>query len=81
MDDILESVTELARSLATGDVAGPDTDLRAAGLGSLRTVEFMLALEDAYAVSFPDHLVDASTFRTPRAAADVVARLVSSQNR
>jgi acyl carrier protein len=58
-DDVLSGVLPLLPELR------PDTCLRNHGLDSLATIEVLIQLEDAYAVSIPDALLTADTFATP----------------
>ena len=53
---------------------GPDTDLRAAGLDSMATVELLLRVEEAFGVEVPDRELTAATFATPGALWRVVER-------
>ena len=55
--DVLPQLSELSG----------DTCLRAHGLDSLATIEVLLRLEDAYAVSIPDDALNGDTFATPAA--------------
>jgi acyl carrier protein len=41
-----------------------DADLYAAGMSSQASVSVMLALEDAFDVEFPDHMLKRSVFRS-----------------
>ncbi|MBY8848280.1 phosphopantetheine-binding protein [Saccharothrix longispora] len=52
----------------------PDTDLRAAGLDSMATVELLLRVEEAFGVDVPDSELTAATFATPGALWTVVER-------
>jgi acyl carrier protein len=42
----------------------PDAELRALGLDSMRAVELLFAVEDAYAVVIPDERLTDETFAT-----------------
>ncbi|MCP2243370.1 Phosphopantetheine attachment site [Lentzea aerocolonigenes] len=44
------------------DELGDDADLYRAGMTSLACVSVMLALEDAFSIEFPDHLLQKQTF-------------------
>ena len=46
---------------------GEDEDLYAAGLKSFASVQLMLALEEAFDVEFPEHLLNRRTFSSIRA--------------
>jgi acyl carrier protein len=53
-----------------------DSDLYAAGLTSLATVNVMLALEDRFEVEFPEAMLSRKTFASLEAIAEAVAELV-----
>ena len=61
----------------TVDVAAlsDDSDLFAAGLTSLSTVNLLLAVEDEFDIEVPDHLLSARTFQSIDALTDVVNSL------
>jgi acyl carrier protein len=44
----------------------PDLDLFAAGIDSLATIGLLVDLENNFNFKFPDELLSASTFATPR---------------
>ncbi|NJQ05644.1 acyl carrier protein [Streptomyces lonarensis] len=50
-----------------------DTDLWSMGLDSLRCVRLMVALEDEFAIEFPDELLTRETFSSVRRMSDAVA--------
>ncbi|MFX4290856.1 acyl carrier protein [Streptomyces bohaiensis] len=54
-------------------LVGPDTDLWSMGLDSLRSVRLMVALEDEFAIEFPDELLTRETFSSVRRMSDAVA--------
>ena len=54
-----------------------DSDLYAAGLTSLITVNLLLAIEDHFDVEFPDELLSRRTFQSIEALAAAVEDLVS----
>jgi acyl carrier protein len=60
-----------------GDVRdlAPDTDLYAAGLTSLASVDLMLAIEQNFGVSFPDEALSRRTFSSIGSIAAVIERL------
>jgi acyl carrier protein len=58
------------------DQLADDTDLYAAGLTSLMSVDVMLAVEQRFGIMFPDELLTRRTFSSIRALRDVVAGLV-----
>lgn len=51
-------------------------DLYELGLDSSAAVELMLAIESHFNMTFPDALVDESTFRNPRALLEAVRQVV-----
>jgi len=80
---IAQMSTERIRALITEharlpvDVARLDdhSDLYAAGLTSLSTVNLMLALEEAFDVEFPDRMLGRKTFASIRSLADAIGEL------
>lgn len=52
-----------------------DADLYQAGMNSHASVNVMLALEAAFAVEFPDHMLTRNVFRSVRSIGDAVSRL------
>jgi acyl carrier protein len=54
-----------------------DSDLYAAGLTSLATVNVMLALENHFDIEFPDALLSRKTFASLESIAEAVAELVA----
>lgn len=54
-----------------------DSDLYAAGLTSLITVNLLLAIEDHFDVEFPDELLSRRTFQSINALSDAVDGLVA----
>lgn len=69
---ILEEVGRLAVPVTSLHM---ESDLFAAGLSSLATVNVMLAVEDEFDVEFPDSLLSRRTFQSVAALMDVVADL------
>ena len=55
----------------------PETDLYAAGLTSLSSVDLMLAIEQEFDLVFPDEALNRRTFASIGAIAAVVERLQS----
>lgn len=66
---ILRDQARLSRDVLA---LGPDDDLYQAGMSSHAAVNVMLALEDAFDVEFPDHLLTRSTFATLRSIRDAL---------
>ena len=56
--------------------AGPERDLREAGLSSLDMVNVMLAVEDAFDISLPQDEMTPENFRTANAIEALVARVI-----
>jgi acyl carrier protein len=52
-----------------------DTDLRSAGLDSVKTVSLLMALEDEFDVEFPDELLTPETFSTVTTISAAVRQL------
>ncbi|RST08709.1 acyl carrier protein [Streptomyces sp. WAC07149] len=50
------------------------------GLDSLRTMSLLVALEDAFGVSFPEELLTKSTFRTPDTLWSALAGLTTERH-
>ncbi|MGC4807626.1 phosphopantetheine-binding protein [Micromonospora sp. DT233] len=80
MDDVLRSVIEIARrhlppTSAAALGQDPDADLSALGLTSLRTVDFLVEVEERLGVALPEEAIRAETFRTPRTVADTLREL------
>ncbi|MEO3871114.1 phosphopantetheine-binding protein [Nonomuraea sp. B12E4] len=79
MDEIQEMVANIAGKclgMGAGEL-GPDDDLRAVGLTSLRMVELMTELEERLSIEFPDEIIEVGTFGSVRSLADSVRRLAS----
>jgi acyl carrier protein len=69
---ILRDQARLARDVLSLE---PDDDLYQAGMTSHAAVNVMLALEDAFEVEFPDHLLTRSTFASLRSIEDALGAL------
>lgn len=52
------------------------SDLYEAGLTSLATVGFMLALEDAFDIEFPDSLLGRNTFSSIDSISDAIEEVI-----
>ncbi len=61
---------------ASDAVLEADTSLRDMGLDSLKTVELVVRIEDAFDVVFPDEALTFETFATPQALWAVVQGLL-----
>jgi acyl carrier protein len=77
MNSIQDRVRQLLREQGTvdADSIAPDTDLYAAGLNSLSSVDLMLAVEQAFDCVFPDEALNRRTFSSIKSIASVVERL------
>lgn len=53
-----------------------ETNLYELGLDSTAAIGLMLALEEKFGVSFPDSLVDETSFETPKALKEVISSLL-----
>jgi acyl carrier protein len=56
---------------------GPDDDLYGAGLTSHASVSLMLALEEAFDIEFPEHLLTRATFGSIGSIEEAIAQLRS----
>ncbi len=79
MNSIQDRVRQLLREqgavIADVDSISPDTDLYAAGLNSLSSVDLMLAVEQSFDFVFPDDTLNRRTFSSIGSIAAVVERL------
>jgi len=67
-------------TLAVGlETLSDDSDLYAAGLSSLSTVNVMLALEDHFDIEFKDSMLGRKTFGTIRSLSETIEQLVGEQ--
>ncbi len=74
-NEIRDLVIKHARLSADLTTLTDRSDLYAAGLTSLTTVNLMLALEDHFNIEFPDRMLVRKTFGSIQAIAEAVARL------
>ena len=70
-------VAKHARLSADVNSLASDSDLYAAGLTSLTTVNLMLALEDHFDVEFPDKMLGRKTFESIQSLAEAIEELLS----
>lgn len=75
-EDVLRPHTML---LDRGDALLPDAELRDLGVDSLALIEVLVAVEQTFQVEFPDELLVADTFRTPRSLWTVITGLRGGQ--
>jgi acyl carrier protein len=67
-DDRFEPVLRpFLRALGEQAPLPADADLAALGLDSLKSIQLLFAIEDAYDVSFPDEMLGPWLFTTPEA--------------
>ena len=57
---------------------GETDDLYAAGMSSQASVNVMLALEDAFDIEFPDHMLKRSVFESVAAIRSAITELQSA---
>ncbi len=78
LDQIRAIIKEHAR--LTKDIAtlNDDSDLYQAGMTSHASVNVMLALEGAFEIEFPDHMLKRSVFESITAIATAIAELTKS---
>lgn len=61
---------------ATAGVISEDTDLYRVGMKSFSTVQLMLALEEAFDIEFPEHMLNRATFRSVGAIRQALAQIL-----
>ena len=76
-DQIREIVAKHARLSADISALADDSDLYAAGLTSLTTVNLMLAIEEKFDIEFPDQMLGRKTFGSIQALCEAVEELVA----
>jgi acyl carrier protein len=74
-EQIRAVVAAHARLLVDVDTLTDDSDLYAAGLTSLSTVNLMLALEEQFDVEFLDRMLGRKTFQSIQSLSDAIAEL------
>jgi acyl carrier protein len=74
-DEIRRVVGENAQLSTPVDQLADDADLYEAGMSSHASVTVMLALEDAFDVEFPDHMLKRSVFESVGAIAAALTEL------
>ena len=78
---ILEQVRSIVREhgrLTSTSALEDHSDLYKAGMTSQASVNVMLALESAFDIEFPDHMLKRSVFASVAAMADAVTQLRGS---
>ena len=74
-DQLRDILRRFGRLSINADMLGRDDDLFDAGLSSLATVNIMLAVEEAFDVEFPDHLLTRRSFQSISMLENVVTSL------
>lgn len=74
-EQIRAVVAAHARLLVDVDTLTDESDLYAAGLTSLSTVNLMLALEEQFDVEFLDRMLGRKTFQSIQSLSDAIAEL------
>jgi acyl carrier protein len=77
VEKIKEILTNHARLAADVNTLEIDSDLYAAGLTSLTTVNLMLALEDGFNVEFTDAMLGRKTFQSIRSVSESIEQLLN----
>ncbi len=76
MDEMIREVlAEHGRLAVETATIGEDDDLYRSGLTSHASVNVMLALEDAFDVEFPDHLLKKTTFQSVSSIREALGEL------
>lgn len=75
-DQIRDIVAKHARLSADVSALADESDLYAAGLTSLTTVNLMLALEDHFDVEFPDKMLGRKTFESIESLSEALEELL-----
>jgi acyl carrier protein len=65
------------RHVPSDDAIDPDASLSSLGVGSLELLGMIVAIEQAYAIVFPDELIAGDHFGTARSAWEAVQPLVA----
>ncbi|MEU4767658.1 phosphopantetheine-binding protein [Actinosynnema sp. NPDC023794] len=73
--DFERIVRQALTALPAGEPLRGDADLGALGLDSIKAIQLLFALEDAYGIEVPDRVLEASLFATPRNLWEVVRSL------
>ncbi len=77
-DRLRDIIAKFGRLPIAINTLAPDDDLYEAGLSSLASVNLMLAVEDAFDIEFPDHLLTRRTFQSISSLSSVVSSLKSA---
>lgn len=74
-EKIRDILAQHARLSADVSTLANDSDLYAAGLTSLTTVNLMLAIEDHFDIEFPDQMLGRKTFGSIQSLCEAVEEL------
>ena len=74
-EKIRRAIADHARISTDISAVSDDADLYQAGMTSQASVNVMLAIEDTFAVEFPDSMLNRSVFSTINAIAGAVGQL------
>ena len=77
-DRLRDIIAKFGRLPIAVNTLASDDDLYEAGLSSLASVNLMLAVEDAFDIEFPDHLLTRRTFQSISSLSSVVSGLKSA---
>ncbi|MCM2294726.1 acyl carrier protein [Allorhizobium sp. BGMRC 0089] len=80
MNDTIRILLAKVGNLPVGaDEINKDADLYACGLTSFASVQLMLALEEAFDIEFPDHLLNRKSFASISAIEATLRKIVEEQ--
>jgi acyl carrier protein len=74
-DKIRQAIEDHARLAVDMSTLGDDADLYQAGMTSHASVNVMLALEDAFDIEFPDHMLKRTVFESVGSIRDALTQL------
>ncbi len=77
-DRLRDIIAKFGRLPVAVETLSFDDDLYEAGLSSLASVNLMLAVEEAFDVEFPDHLLTRRSFQSIASLTSIVSGLRSS---
>jgi acyl carrier protein len=80
-DQVRKIVAQHAKLAVGLEALSDDSDLYAAGLSSLATVNVMLALEDHFDVEFKDSMLGRKTFGTIRSLSETIGELLGERGK
>ncbi len=62
--------------LGLGEELTPSTEIRQLGLDSVAAVDLLVDLETAFAITFPDEMINWETFQTPSTLENAIRLLI-----